>query len=102
MPTGLKIERGLYDQVKKKLRWHGIFTTAVFYGLSAAKVSKIGASKDFEQFKEITRAEHPPEGSNTLGRQFTRLLHILTREKKITGEDALWIKTGKRDGTTGN
>ena len=102
MPTGLKIERGLYDRVKAQLEYQGVFNTAVYFNLSPAKVSKIQASKDFEQFEEITRAEHPPESSNTLGRQFTRLLHILTREKVIKGEDALWIKTGKRDGTTGN
>lgn len=102
MPTGQKIERGLYDQVKKKLRWHGIFTTAVFFGLSPAKIAKIGATKNFEQFEEITRTEHPPLSKNTLSRRFLRLLQVLVREKLITEQDAEWIKVGKRNGTTGS
>lgn len=97
MPSGLKIERGLYDRVKKQLRWHGVFNTSVYFGLSAAKVAKIQASKNFEQFEEITKAEHPPENPNTLSRKFTRLLYLLTRERVIDGEDAIWIKTGKRN-----
>lgn len=92
-----KIEPDLYKKVKKDTRWHADEFVALKHGISIAKVTKIKASKNFENFEAITRAEHPPLRETTVGRQLNRLIAHFKQNGHLNDDIAAWIKTGKRN-----
>lgn len=57
-----------YRAIKKKLWLFSPLTVSRHFGRHLATVTKIAASKSFEHYKVIVRAEHPPTKNSLAGR----------------------------------
>lgn len=79
---GHKITEDVYTRVKKQLRWRNVSEVARRNELSVMKVLKIKASSNYNNFEEITKAEHPPQEESTLGQRVRRLEQEFTDLQK--------------------
>jgi len=88
-----------FKQIKHKLKWRQSIPKLLAHevGRSEATVTRIKASKNFEEFQQLSNAEHPPLRPTTIGKKFSRLLGVLKKKDIITKDDERYINTGKRN-----
>jgi hypothetical protein len=73
MAAGIKIDESTYKRVKRQLIFRSVKHVALDNRLSFAKVVKIKATRNYEQFREIVKAEHPPEKESSLRKKVSKL-----------------------------
>lgn len=73
-----------------------IRAVAVRFKRSEATITKILTSKNYEAYRKLVTAEHPPERPDTLGRKFNRAIATLLRREAISEQDRDYINTGRR------
>lgn len=60
MASGKRITEDEYRTIKSKLRWYRPHTVARHLRRHIATVLKVQASRDYDHYKKLVAAEHPP------------------------------------------
>lgn len=84
--------------IKRKLRFNKNYQAAsVIFGRSLATVTRVGQAKNYDEFKRLVKAEHPPLRETTIGKKFDRLLARALTKGVLDESDIKWIRTGIRN-----
>lgn len=92
------VTKSEFSNIKRKLRFNNNYQAAVvIFERSLATITRIDQAKNYDEFKRLVRAEHPPLRETTIGKQFARLLARAKTKGLLDDDDIKWIKTGIRN-----